>query len=147
MAQIDLKALDLNLLVTLDALLRERHVTRAAQRLGRSQSTISHALGRLREIFEDPLLVPGRGGMVATARAQALEVPLGQALGQVRALFEVEADFEPATTRRTFVLECPDLLGLLLPELLAWMSVQAPNARLSFTASWVSCDMSTSKTR
>ncbi|MEM9731161.1 MAG: LysR family transcriptional regulator, partial [Myxococcota bacterium] len=63
-----LHRIDLNLLVALDALARERNVTRAAERAGVSQSAMSHTLRRLRELFGDPLLVRGRGGMVLTPR-------------------------------------------------------------------------------
>ena len=65
----DLHRIDLNLLVALDALTRERSVTKAAERAGVTQSAMSHTLRRLRELFDDPLLVRGRGGMVLTPRA------------------------------------------------------------------------------
>ena len=71
-----LHQIDVNLLVALDALARERSVTRAAQRAGVSQSAMSHTLRRLRELFDDPLLVRGHGGMVLTPRAEALAIPL-----------------------------------------------------------------------
>ena len=69
-------AVDLNLLVALDALLHERHVTRAAARVGLTQSATSHALGRLRELFGDELLVRSPHGMEATVRAVALAEPV-----------------------------------------------------------------------
>ena len=75
-----LSGIDLNLLPALDALLRERHVTRAAQRVGLSQSAMSHALARLRELLGDPILVRSGRGMVPTERAEALEGPLRDAL-------------------------------------------------------------------
>lgn len=70
------KRLDLNLLVTLDVLLAENNVTRAAQRLHVSQPAVSVHLAKLREIFHDPLLLPGPRGMRPTQRALALREPL-----------------------------------------------------------------------
>src|SRR5678815_1711196 len=79
----DLHGLDLNLLLALDALLAERHVTRAAARLRMTQSAASHALARLRSQLGDPLLVRGpRGAMVPTARAESLAAPLGVVAGE-----------------------------------------------------------------
>src|SRR4051794_25243777 len=74
-AAVDLSRVNLNLLVALDALLTEPSVTRAAARLGVTQSALSHTLRQLREVFDDALLVRGRGGMVLTPRAQQLAVP------------------------------------------------------------------------
>ena len=76
----NLRRLDLNLLVTLDVLLAEHNVTRAAQRLNYSQPSISVQLAKLRDIFGDPLLLPGPRGMRPTARAESLREPLRLAL-------------------------------------------------------------------
>ncbi|WP_288463100.1 LysR family transcriptional regulator, partial [uncultured Pseudomonas sp.] len=73
-----LRRLDLNLLVTLDALLAELNVTRAARRLNLAQPTVSLQLGRLRQVLDDPLLLPGPRGMRPTARAESLREPLRQ---------------------------------------------------------------------
>src|SRR5688500_3406247 len=98
----DLHGIDLNLLVVLDALLAERHVTRAAARVGLTQSAASHALGRLRDLLDDPLLVRGpRGALVRTPRAEALAPALARALDQVREALRGEPAFDPATARRT----------------------------------------------
>lgn len=75
-----LRRLDLNLLVTLDALLSEQNVTRAARLLNLAQPTVSLQLGRLREILDDPLLLPGPRGMSPTERARELRGPLREAL-------------------------------------------------------------------
>src|SRR5580658_9809206 len=80
---VHLWAIDLNLLVALDALLAERSVTRAAFRLGITQSAASHALARLRKLTGDELLVRGRGGMVPTVRAEAMGGPLRRALEEI----------------------------------------------------------------
>lgn len=82
----NLRRLDLNLLVTLDALLAEHNVTRAAQRLNFSQPAVSVHLAKLRAIFDDPLLLPGPRGMRPTARAEQLREPLRQALAALNGL-------------------------------------------------------------
>ena len=94
----NLNSLDLNLLVALDALLREANVSRAAMRIGLSQPAASHALQRLRDLIGDPLLVRTGARMELTPRAQALRAPLAQALDQVRALF-IPDDFDAAQKR------------------------------------------------
>ena len=82
----DLRRIDLNLLLTLQALLAEKHVTRAALRLYKSQPAVSHALAQLRDIFQDPLLIRQGGGMALTPRARELQQPLEAALGQLNAV-------------------------------------------------------------
>ena len=85
MQDVHLQRLDLNLLVALDALIAERNVTRAAERLGLSQPAVSHALARLRKALGDPLLVRAPRGMELTPRAQAIAAPLARALGDIAA--------------------------------------------------------------
>jgi DNA-binding transcriptional LysR family regulator len=126
---------DLNLLVAFDALAREQNVTRAAERVGVTQSAMSHALRRLRELFDDPLLVRGQNGMVLTARAEALVVPLRGGLVTIdRALGHAPA-FEAATARRTFRLASPDLFDILaIPILLERIRAEAPGVDLVVSA-------------
>ena len=113
----NLNSLDLNLLVALDALLRETNVSRAATRIGLSQPAASHALQRLRDLIGDPLLVRTGARMELTPRAQALRAPLAQALDQVRALF-IPDNFDAASSERQFRLMMPDLaVELLMPPL------------------------------
>jgi DNA-binding transcriptional LysR family regulator len=138
MNEIDIRQLDLNLLVTLEALLRWRSVTRAAQELRKTQSAVSHALARLRGAFDDRLLVPGRGEMALTPRAEGLREPLGQALQQIRGLWRDPGTFDPGTTRRGFSLACVDALGALAPGLLRWFRHEAPEARLELSPRAVS---------
>src|SRR5712671_6214856 len=99
----NLASLDLNLLVALDALVSEAHVGRAAKRIGLSQPAASHALRRLRELLDDPLLVRVGARMQLTPRARELRAPLAQALDQLRGLFVAER-FDPATCKRRFAL-------------------------------------------
>jgi DNA-binding transcriptional LysR family regulator len=126
----NLKSLDLNLLVALDALLREANVSRAAMRIGLSQPAASHALARLRDLIGDPLLVRSGSRMELTPRAQALRGPLAQVLDQVRGLF-VPDDFDAARSERQFRLMMPDLaVELLMPPLMEKITSLAPNVRI-----------------
>src|SRR6059058_1611224 len=126
----NLNSLDLNLLVALDALLREANVSRAAMRIGLSQPAASHALQRLRDLVGDPLLVRTGARMELTPRAQALRAPLAQALDQVRRLF-VPDQLDAASSERQFRLMMPDLaVELLMPPLMEKITKLAPNVRI-----------------
>jgi DNA-binding transcriptional LysR family regulator len=126
----NLSALDLNLLVALDALLHEANVSRAAMRIGLSQPAASHALQRLRDMLGDPLLVRVGSRMELTPRAQALRGPLAQTLDQVRGLF-IPDDFDAARSERQFRLMMPDLaVELLMPSLMEKITRLAPNVRI-----------------
>ncbi len=127
-----LHQIDLNLLVALDALTRERSVTKDAERAGVTQSAMSHTLRRLRELFDDPLLVRGRGGMVLTPRAEALAVPLRSGLLALARTLAEPAAFDPSRATRTFRLVSPDLFdALVLPALLARIGREAPSVDLA----------------
>jgi DNA-binding transcriptional LysR family regulator len=126
-AEETLHRIDLNLLVALDALARERSVTKAAQRAGVTQSAMSHTLRRLRELFGDPLLVRGRGGMVLTPRAEALTIPLRSGLVSLARTLAEPQPFAPEHATRTFRIVSPDLFdALVLPTLLQRLGQQAP---------------------
>jgi LysR family nod box-dependent transcriptional activator len=109
-----LGGIDLNLLVALDALLSERSVTRAAQRVGLSQPGMSNALARLRVVLGDPLLVREGAALVPTARAEALAGPVREALALVRDALETPTTFDPARDRRSFRVSCSDYTVLML---------------------------------
>lgn len=127
----NLRSVDLNLLVVLDALLRERHVTRAADQIGLSQPAMSNALGRLRHIFNDELLVRTARGMQPTPRAEALLERTHSVLRQVERVFEEDGAFQPATSRRKFTVRMSDLLSfLILPKLMARIQAAAPHVSL-----------------
>lgn len=117
----NLRSVDLNLLVALDALLSERHVTKASYKVGLSQPAMSNALNRLRGVFADELLVRTATGMKPTPRALELVDPLRQLLRQVERVLESDSGFEPATTtQRTFTIRMSDILAcMLLPQLVA----------------------------
>lgn len=122
----NLTGIDLNLLVVLDALLTERHVSRAAVRLNKSQPAVSHALARLRELFDDPLLVRHGGRLEPTIRALELAPRLVEAMGRVRSLL-APAGFDPATELHVFRLAMSDYgAAVLLPKLMATLRAEAP---------------------
>lgn len=129
----DLRRIDLNLLLTLHALLVDRHVTRAAQRLHKSQPAVSHALAQLRGIFDDPLLVRRDGGLALTPRAQALERPLEAALEDLRGILRTPG-FDPHRVQRSFRLALSDYgARLILPALMRQLRQDAPGIDLAVT--------------
>ncbi|EGD03751.1 LysR family transcriptional regulator, partial [Burkholderia sp. TJI49] len=126
----NLARIDLNLLVTLHALLSERHISRTAVRLHRSQPAVSHALARLREIFGDPLLVRRAGRLELTARANELVEPLNDVLGRLGALIEPPA-FDPSAAARVFRIAMSDYgARIVLPALVKTLRADAPGIEL-----------------
>ncbi len=129
----NLRGVDLNLLVVLDALLSERHVSRAALRLNMSQPAVSHALARLRSLLGDPLFTRHGGGLSPTVRALELSQPLTEALAQVRAVLGPDG-FDPAQSRHIFRLAMSDYgANIILPDLMRLMRQSAPGVDLSIT--------------
>ena len=134
MHQVDLRRIDLNLLVTLEALLEEKNVTRAAHRLGMSQPAASRALGRLRALFSDALLVDGPGGYLLSARAEELRPMLRRTLAGVGDMLEANT-FVPATATGRIRLLMPDLqAAALAPHLLACLARESPSLDLDIIA-------------
>lgn len=129
----DLRRLDMNLLLTLHALLIEKHVTRAALRLHRSQPAVSHSLSQLRQIFNDTLLVRREGGLALTTRAQALLAPLEQALTQLNGLLQTPS-FDPHDASRHFRLALSDYgTNVVLPTLIRQLRTKAPGISLAIS--------------
>jgi len=128
----NLRRIDLNLLVTLEALLTERNVTRAARRLHLSQPSVSVQLRKLRQIFADPLLSAAPGGMLPTTRGQSLLQPLRTALADMRLVLESPARFDPSAAGNTWQIAAADYAeyAILLP-LLARMREAAPGVRIA----------------
>jgi DNA-binding transcriptional LysR family regulator len=123
--------LDLNLLVTLDALLRERNVTRSAESLGVSQPAVSAALARLRRHFGDQLLTRAGNRYELTPLAAQLLVLTGPALAGVRRVFDVTPDFDPTTIEREFTVITSDYGATEVGPLLARrLGAEAPGVRL-----------------
>ena len=129
---VNLRSIDLNLLVVFEALIEERGVTRAAARLGITQSAVSHALKRLRIALNDDLLVRVAGAMEPTPQAIKLAAAFKGALTQIEDVLTVQRDFNPATARRTFHLSVSDYVGgQLLPRLCTHLRHHAPDIGLA----------------
>jgi len=131
---LDIKKIDLNLLVVLDALLQEAHVTRAAQRIGLSQPATSSAMTRCRQLFDDPLLLRAGGGMRLTPKAQRLREELQPLLAGVRSVLEIDAH-PLAEIQQTLRVSMSDSLILTLGRsLIQHLADVAPGVDLVFTA-------------
>jgi DNA-binding transcriptional LysR family regulator len=129
-----IKQLDGSLLLVLRELLRQRRVTLAAQRLGLSQSAVSHALARLRELFDDPLFVRKAYGLEPTRHALDLAPRIDALLYAMQDAMGLPARFDPAETVRCFRIGAPDYMtGLFAPSLLTTFMARAPRARLAFS--------------
>ncbi|WP_454828215.1 LysR family transcriptional regulator [Paraburkholderia xenovorans] len=128
----NLRGLDLNLLVTLDVLLSEHNVTRAAQRLNLSQPSVSVHLAKLRDVLGDPLLLPGPRGMRPTARAEALREPLREALQALERAVAPARPFNPAEANHAWRVAASDYAEstIILPAL-AGLRTAAPGTRLA----------------
>lgn len=130
---VNIASIDLNLLVSLDALLETRSVSRAARSLGLSQPAMSHALGRLRGLLGDPILVRGQGGMSVTPLAGEIQAPLRRILDQTTDLLQARP-FDPATSARRFHLMMSDYSSaLLMPALMTRVRTMAPRVSLDFS--------------
>jgi DNA-binding transcriptional LysR family regulator len=130
--QTDLSRADLNLLVLFEAVLEERHVGRAAARLNLSASAVSHGLGRLRALLNDPLFLKHPKGVVATARAEQLAEPIAEILARVRGVVASAERFDPQSSRRRFTIGAPDAIStVILPPLIAELERSAPGVDLS----------------
>lgn len=126
----DLAQLNLNLLLSLEALLAETNVTRAARRLGVTQPTMSRALRRLREELDDALLVRSGQGFVRTPRGERIHASLRDGLQALRRALSTP-EFDPSTARHTIVLAAQDVVGVfLLPALLRRIEAGAPGLSL-----------------
>ena len=127
----DLAGIDLNLLVVLAVLLDEASVTRAAARLGRTQSAISHSLDRLRVLFDDPLFVRSAQRMVPTPRAESLRAPVAEVTARLRDLVLGAPAFDPSQARRRIRIAASDYLQLVvIPPLVRRLRESAPGVVL-----------------
>lgn len=126
-----LKELDANLIVVLDALLIDASVTKAAERLGRSPSAVSHALANLRHIFNDELFVRAGQRLAPTARAKELAPSIHIIVSGLESLLRPTTPFNPGTQERRFIFAGPELTELyLLPALRREIKSEAPNITL-----------------
>jgi DNA-binding transcriptional LysR family regulator len=134
--RMDIRKVDLNLLVVFDMLLRLQSVTKAAEALGMSQPAMSLALNKLRTAFGDPLFVRGSRGLSPTPRAAQLAVPVQHVLDQIKNDVLRQPSFDPATTGRTFTFNMADVGELVfLPRLRAHLQAVAPGANIRTVSS------------
>lgn len=125
--EIDLSRTDLNLLVLFQTVLVERHVGRAAERLNLTPSAVSHGLGRLRRMMNDPLFLRTPRGVVPTARALVLAEPVAEILARTRQVLASATPFRAGTSTRRFVIGAPDgVSAVFLPGLLGVLARTAP---------------------
>jgi DNA-binding transcriptional LysR family regulator len=129
----DLCNLDLNLLRVFDAVARDRHVTRAAQRLGLSQPAVSNALGRLRAALGDELFLRRPGGVEPTELALSLAPPIAEMLDRLRETLVAKAPWVPAQADRVFTLGLSEYAeAVLAPPLVQHLGREAPGVLLAF---------------
>ncbi len=128
----DLLRADLNLLVLFEAVIEERHVGRAAERLNLTPSAVSHGLGRLRRLLNDPLFLRTPRGVVPTARATELAAPIADALARVQSIVSSAAPFDPMTSTRRLTIGAPDAISTVcVPPLLGTLQQTAPGINIS----------------
>lgn len=138
MKKIDLRHIDLNLLLVLNVLMQEGSVSRAANRLGRTQSALSHSLKRLREQLDDPLLVKIGDRMQPSPYATALAKQLHSIFGDLQRAVGSRGGADPATSTRAFRIALPDFALNLFPQVVAQVRADAPGV----TIDWVPPDES-----
>ena len=127
----NINKIDLNLLVYLDVLLREKSVTKAAQQLSITQPAMSNGLKRLRELFSDPILVRTSKGMTPTAKAINLQPVIRNVLAKLEATLQPETEFDPQTSQRTFRIMASDYAETtLLAKLLGELRKKSPSVTL-----------------
>jgi DNA-binding transcriptional LysR family regulator len=129
---VDLKHIDLNLLVVFERLLTERRVSKVAEALDVSQPAISNSLARLRKLLGDPLFLPTPRGMQPTPFAEQMAEPVANALGMIHSALNQRTAFDPATSRRDFKIAMTDIGEIyFLPRLIREFERTAPEVSLS----------------
>jgi DNA-binding transcriptional LysR family regulator len=134
MNEIDLRRFDLNLLIVFEVLMTERSVSRAAERLGRTQSAVSHSLSRLRSQLGDPLLIKGGVRMQPTAVALDLIEQTRPMLRGIQRVLSPRYVFDPASSRRVFRVAAPDFMLTVFAHLLSRLRSEAPGVSAEWTA-------------
>ena len=129
-----LRRLDFSLLLVFQQVYRSRRSTAAAERLGLSQPAVSHALGRLRDLFEDPLFLRKPAGLQPTARAVELAPKVDALLAQAADIVDGPREFDAQSTGRRFRISANDFAGTLITApLVSRFAREAPQARLSLS--------------
>jgi DNA-binding transcriptional LysR family regulator len=132
MNSVSLFRVDLNLLVLFEVVLDEGHVGRAAARLNLTSSAVSHGLGRLRRLLNDPLFLKTPKGVVPTARAAELAAPIADVLARARSVIATAEPFDPTSSTRRFTIGAPDgASAVFLPPLLGELRRMAPGIDIS----------------
>jgi DNA-binding transcriptional LysR family regulator len=132
---VNLRSLDLNLLLIFDAIYGERSISKAALKLHLSQPTVSNALARLRERLDDPLFERRAQGMLPTARARQLAEPIRQALNTLERGLRDDDSFDFARSDREFVIAVEDYGEcVILPGFIRWLAEVAPTLRIRIRA-------------
>lgn len=133
MRETNIRSIDLNLLVALQALLEEKHVTRAAERVGLSQPAMSRALARLRKLLNDPLLVKGASGFILTPRAIELAIPLHAVFNEITQIISPPST-EPLKMQSEIIIATRDYeMAVILPEVINQVSLEAPGITFRVT--------------
>ena len=125
----------MTLLIVFEKLLERRNMSAVAAQMGLTQSAVSHAVGRLRSVFDDPLFVRKGAGVQPTARAQRLGPVLADALAGIRDAVQTGRRFDPATAARRFAIAAPDtVVATLASTVLAALATAAPGCQIAFRA-------------
>lgn len=128
----NLRSVDLNLLVVLDVLLEEKHITKAAERLNITQSAMSKSFARIKEMFDDPILDRVAGGYELTVRAARLVNPVKDTLTDIQEIIN-SISFEPKTTKRTFIINTLDHIELIVSDkYMKLLEEESPNSKIIF---------------
>src|SRR5579862_2049378 len=136
---VQIRKLDGGLLLYFRELMARRRASDVAQHLGLSPSAISHALGRLRDLFGEPLFIRRSHGLEPTQRAMELAPLIERLLGQIDEMVASESGFDPAASRRRFRIACPeDIASLIAQPLIAAFRREAPRAM--FATQWAILD-------
>ena len=132
MNDVHLSSVDLNLLKVFDAVAEQGSTTRAAERLGLTQSAVSHALSRLRQMLQHELFVRERGGLTATPLAREIAPRVRELLIQATQIVQTASEFDPATSQRTFTVAMPDYATVaVLPALKSALAQESPRTNLT----------------
>jgi DNA-binding transcriptional LysR family regulator len=133
MSKIDLRRVDLNLLPVFEVLMEERHVSRAAERLGRTQSAVSHALERLREQLKDPLLIRVGGAMTPTAYGLEIFDEIRPILRNIQRVLSTREGFASDTSDRTFSIVIPDFWAAAIAAFVRCIRIEAPSVVVAWS--------------
>ena len=127
-------SLDLNLLRLLHAIFESRNLTRTGERLGLTQSAVSHALKKLRYSFDDPLVIRQGNELVLTPKAEGLQIPLARWLNDFEKNIFNQIEFDPSTSEKTFHISTTDQFEqIIVPKIVKALKKQAPHIHLYFS--------------